>query len=164
MTSLRRRVILECLAWLWAPLMKYWRRRRREVRGASLVLPPSEIHAPSHLSYPHSQICLEHLTSQLQVCVTKLLLNVSLSFPHSWGRTMGWEGKGLRYPHDLGISRSPGTRLAGWDCIGSCWIFPSRVYKINACAGLWECCGSEGLLQHLQLEQRVFMDRSAHYQ
>lgn len=33
------------------------------------------------------------------------------------------------------VSWTPGTGLAWWDCTGSCWNFPSRVYKINECFG-----------------------------
>lgn len=60
--------------------------------------------------------------------------------------------RGPRQPHDLGISWTPGTELSGWDCIGSCWIFPSRVYKINACIGGLGVLRHWGKRGHVQLQ------------
>lgn len=118
-------------------IFNHW--ERRESRGHTG--PPMSSHLLIYMLRYTLIIRVFFTAKGLRDIETFERVSLSVPFCHSelhsppWGEQTGWEESGWRHTHDLGISRTPGTQLAGWDCDGSCWIFPSWVDKINAWAG-----------------------------
>lgn len=123
-----------------------WRELRRQ-HHASPVLPPPEIHAPSHLSNLCSQICYtrELLTSQPNVCdraaFESLPLPFSLphflSFPCSWGKKTGWEERGWGIYMTLELVELLGHSLLGGTALAAAGFFPLGCVRLMHALGFW---------------------------